>query len=411
MNDLSPRQFEEVTLPSDQGASGRSFGPEEIAELQAVLDSGVLTCTKGTAVKAVEQMFAAMIGARHVFACASGTAAIHCAIQAIDPEPGDEIVTTSITDMGAITPILYQAAIPVFADVDPVTLNVTAATIEAALSDRTRAIIVTHLFGQPAEMDAIMALADARGIPVIEDCAQAFLATHDGRQIGTFGKVGCFSFQQGKHITAGEGGLVVTDCDATARRLRLAIDKAWGYGDAKPDHYFLALNYRMTELAGAVVKAQLSKLAAGVAQRQRMADRLSAALDGLPALTLPRPRPGTTHAYWRYSPIVDIARIEGGPVALGAALKEYNIASGPRYIVKPAFECEVLREQRTFGNSRFPFTLARPEAVDYAPERFPGTYAGLASVLVLPWNERYEEKHVDYIAQALVAQHAKLCGR
>ena len=121
------------------------------------------------------------MGVTHASACASGTAAIHAAIAAVDPAPGDEIVTSPITDMGAITPIIYQTAIPVFADVDPRTGNVTAETIERVLSPKTRAIIVTHLFGNPAEMGAILELAARHGLPVIEDCAQAYGATYDGR--------------------------------------------------------------------------------------------------------------------------------------------------------------------------------------------------------------------------------------
>ena len=116
--------------------------------------------------------------------------------------------------MGALSAILYQGAIPVFADVDPVTLNVTADTIADRISDRTKGIIVTHLFGNPCEMDEILALADAKGIPVIEDAAQAYGAVSQGRPIGTMGAIGCFSTQQGKHITSGEGGFVVTNDDA-----------------------------------------------------------------------------------------------------------------------------------------------------------------------------------------------------
>ena len=168
-------------LPSDQDASGRTLGEEEIAAVSAALRSGTLTSTKGTHVAALESRFAAMMGVKHAYACSSGTAAIHCAIAALDPEPGDEIITTPITDMGALTPILYQGAIPVFADVDPLTCNVTAATIEARISERTKAIVVTHLFGNPCEIDEIVALAQRRNIPVIEDCAQAFLAAYKGQ--------------------------------------------------------------------------------------------------------------------------------------------------------------------------------------------------------------------------------------
>jgi perosamine synthetase len=390
-----------MDLPSDQEASGRTLGTEELALLEEVIESGTLTSTKGTAVRELERRFAERLGRGWAVACASGTAAIHAAIAAIDPEPGEEIVTSPITDMGAITPIVYQGAIPVFADVDPRTCNLTAETIEPQLSHRTRAIIVTHLFGNPAEMTPILELAARHGIPVIEDCAQAYLAEVDGGMVGTLGAIGCFSLQQGKHITCGEGGLVVTDDRALARRIKLFVNKAWGYGDTNPDHTFLALNYRMTELQGAVALAQLGKLRTGVERRRAMAARLEAALGGMPGVATPHSVPGAVHSYWRYCLWIDGDRVPGGSPAFGASLKRRGIAAAPRYIQKPAFQCEVFREHRTFGNSRFPFTLARPEALDYRPERYPGVFKSLKDILVLPWNERFTVEHVDYIATAI----------
>ena len=154
------------------------MGADELNNLNEVITSGTLTSTKGRFVKTFQEQFAEKLGVKHAYACASGTAAIHTAIAALDPEPGDEIVTSPITDMGALTPILYQAAIPVFAEVDPATWNVTAKTIEPVLSKRTKAIVVTHLFGNPCEMGEIVRLAESRGIPVIEDCAQEIGRAH-----------------------------------------------------------------------------------------------------------------------------------------------------------------------------------------------------------------------------------------
>ena len=151
-----------IKLPSDQDASGRTFGAEEIAAVTEVLTSGVLITTKGKYGKLLEKEFAEKLGVKYAYLCNSGSAAVHVAVAAINPNPGDEIITTSVTDMGALTPIIFQGAIPVFADVDPKTLNVTAETIEKVLSERTKAIIVTHLFGNPCEMQAIMELADSK---------------------------------------------------------------------------------------------------------------------------------------------------------------------------------------------------------------------------------------------------------
>jgi perosamine synthetase len=392
---------EVLQLPSDQDASGRSFDREELERLRQVLASGVLTSTKGTMVAAFEDRFARSLGVRHAHACSSGTAAIHAAVAAIDPEPGDEIVTSPITDMGALTPILYQGAIPVFADVDPRTCNLTAETIAARLSRRTRAIIVTHLFGNPCPMGEIMALARERRLPVIEDCAQAFGATCGGRPVGSIGAVGCFSLQQGKHITTGEGGVVVSSNEFLARRLFLFVNKAWGYGDPVPDHTFLALNYRMSELVGAVALAQMEKLDFAVRQRVAMAERLTEQLAGLPGIHTPWVAPGSRHTFWKYCLWVDPRELPSGNQGVARLLRQRGISCSPRYIQKPAFECQIFRHQRTFGRSRFPFTLARPEAVNYAPCNFPGTFQALDEVLVLPWNERYTEEHVDAIAAAL----------
>jgi dTDP-4-amino-4,6-dideoxygalactose transaminase len=390
------------TLPSDQDASGRSFGEAELALLTEVLRSGSLTSTRGTVVRSLERRFAETLGATHAWACSSGTAALHAAVAAIDPEPGDEIVTSPITDMGALAPILYQGAIPVFADVDPATCNVTAATIEPCLGERTRAIVVTHLFGNPCDMAPILDLAQRWGIPVIEDCAQAFLARDRGRTAGTIGTIGVFSLQQGKHVTSGEGGLVVTSDEALARRMFLFINKAWGYGDPDPDHTFLALNYRLSELQGAVALAQLPRLGSFVERRIANAARLTTALQGVPGIATPAVRPESVHAYWRYCLRVDPRLIPGGAVALGARLRQKGIAAAPRYIQKPAFQCEVFARQRTFGASRWPFTLARPRALDYAPDLFPGVFTALDRILVLPWNERFEAADLEFIAESIL---------
>ena len=392
-----------IALPSDQVAEGRTLGSEELENLKTVIESGTLTSTKGQFVKQLEADFASLMGAKHCHASASGSAALHTAFAAIDPEPGDEFITTSITDMGALTPIVYQGAIPVFADVDMRSCNVTAETIEARISERTKAIVVTHLFGNPCDMGPIMDLARSKNIPVIEDCAQAFEATYHGQKVGVIGDIGCFSMQQGKHITTGEGGLCVTNDDELARRMFLFINKAWGYGDSNPDHYFLAPNYRMNELTGAVAVAQLAKIGFSVSQRQEMADLFSAKIADIPGIQTPDILSNATHTYWKYCLTIDPAVIKGGAVGLATALKQYGIFSAPRYIQKPAFCCQVFSEQRTFGNSRFPFTLARPEAIDYSKELFPGTYEGLERILVLPWNERYTSKHVEDLAACLRA--------
>jgi dTDP-4-amino-4,6-dideoxygalactose transaminase len=274
--------------------------------------------------------------------------------------------------------------------------------------------VATHLFGNPCDVTGIAQIAAAHGIPVIEDCAQAFLATQHDRLVGTIGTIGTFSLQQGKHMTSGEGGVTITADPALARWMTLFSDKAWGYGDPNPDHYFLALNYRMTDLQGAVARAQLAKLDGVVARRQASAARVTELLANLPGLTLPGALPGATHVYWKYPLIVDPAVIEGGADALGAALKAQGVFCAPRYIQKPAFLCQVFTARKTFGRSEYPWaSRVRDGGTDvaYDPADYPNTMRALERVVVLPWNECYTDEHVDFIAAAVRAAVRSLVRR
>ena len=405
-------------LPTDTDASGRTFDDEETANVTQVLRAGTLNSTRGTFVHRFEREFADWLGVEHAIACTSGSAAVHCAIAALQLTAGDEVITTPITDMGALTPILYEGAVPVFADVDPTTLNVTAETIAAQLTDRTRAIVVTHLFGQPCELDAIVALAERHQLTVIEDAAQAFGATWNNRKVGTFGRLAAFSLQQGKHITTGEGGIVCTDDDELARRLFLFVNKAWGYGDPQPDHYFPALNYRMTELQGGVACGQLPKLDQVVANRRNIASALHDELlrhhgGPLAGLRLPSDPERGTHAYWKFPLLVDGSTVDGGAVALGQRLRQQGIACAPRYVQKPAFECQLFRDWHKSPVMSLPLSQ-NPRGATTGPlfdrANYPGAVRGLDDVIVLPINERYEVGHVVAISNAILAAHGELAG-
>ena len=390
---------EVVVLPSDQDASGRSLGASELARLVEVIESGKLTSTRGEQVSELESGIGAIFGCGEVIACSSGTSAIHAAIAAIDPEPGDEIVTSPVTDIGAITPILYQGAIPVFADVSPLTGNVTAASVADRISPRTRGVIVTHLFGNPAAVDEIVDLCAPLGIAVIEDCSQAWMARRGGQFVGTIGDFGVFSTQQGKHLTTGEGGILLARDPGRARRARLFVNKAWSGDDPRPDHEFLALNARMTELQGAVGNAQLAKLCDFVDHRHKMSTDFLAAVDAIDGIAVVHADPADVASWWRIPVLVD--RGLCSPDALAEELSKVGVAALPRYIRKPVFECKVIAEQRTFGSSHWPFTLARPEALDYSRSKFTGTGEFLDSVLVFPFNERYEPEHVSFVVNVL----------
>lgn len=374
------------------------------------LRSGTLTATKGTFVRRLAAAFAERMGVAHGVACGSGTAAIHAAVAAARLEAGDEVVTTAITDMGAIMPILYEGGVPVFCDVDSETCLVTADTIAASLTPRTRAIIVTHLFGLPCDMTPILALARDRGLFVIEDCAQAPLAEDTAGMVGSLGDVACFSFQQGKHMTTGEGGAVITDQPELAQRCAKFVDKGWGYGEERPDHDFPALNCRMTELQGAVGLAQLAKLDSVVERRRASAAWLRERVAGLPGISLPPIRPGVLPSWWRFSLLVDPAVVRGGASALAAELGEVGVPAMPHYIRRPAYRTAVLREWAAHPVTRGPFERAGREPAP-PPQATVGTDRALQRLLVLPWNEHYRPEHLAYLFEALQGAVRTATGR
>ncbi|MGP3960355.1 DegT/DnrJ/EryC1/StrS family aminotransferase [Nonomuraea sp. 3N208] len=374
--------------------AGRTLGHEEVAALDRVIRSGMLNSVWGTEARALEREVGALYGSRHAIACASGTAALHLSVVAAAPDPGDEIITTPITDFGTVAPILAQNAVPVFADVDPTDGNVDPDAVAALIGPRTRAIMAVHLFGAPARIGELRDLADEHGLTLIEDCAQAWLTElPGGRYAGTAGHVGTLSLQQWKHITCGDGGLAITDDDELARRMRLFADKGWDRAAGR-SHESLGLNYRMTELQAAVARAQLEKLPGVVESRRRTAVQLIEALRGLDAgqgarLRLPRP---DGHAWWLF-PLV----LPGGDAPeLAEHLSAAGIPARAGYLKEPLNRAP-LWDRPVYGTSRYPLEGYRPAACPEA-ERLVGS-----TLLIIDWNEHYTSEHVKVIADAIAS--------
>jgi perosamine synthetase len=401
------RPVRTAPFPSATEPTGRTLGEEEIAALRPVIESACLNMHAGREVRGLEAEFAARYGVAHAVASTSGTAALHLAVGAVDPAPGDEIVTTPISDFGTVVPILAQNAVPVFADVDPLTGMLDPASVEACISERTRAIIAVHLFGAPAPVDELAEVAERHGIVLIEDCAQAFLTElPDGRFAGTRGHIGCFSLQQYKHITCGDGGLTITDDLRLAQRMRLFADKGWPRETGERTHVSLGMNYRMTELQGAVARAQLGKLDAVVGRRRRAAARLVAALGGLRGLCLPADP--ERHAFWLFPIVLDPDRAGGTHHEWAEALTAEGIPVTGGYISQPIYTYPVLAERRLYGGSAFPLT-SPPARRDWTFGRglCPNAERLIdATQLIVHWNEGYTDADVDDIAAAFHKVHA-----
>jgi dTDP-4-amino-4,6-dideoxygalactose transaminase len=380
------------------GIERRAMGEEEIAALTEVIHSGQLGRHGGTKVKELEQVYAEFYGVKHAIAVSSGSAAVHTAVATIDPEPGDEIITTPCTDFGTVLGILFQNAIPVFADLDPETFCLDPASVEARITDRTRAILAVHLFGGLADVDALRTLADRRGIPLIEDCAQAQLSEYHGNLAGTMGTLGCFSLNTTKHLNAGEGGLVVTNDDALARRARLFADKAWPRDEEGRYSLFLGQNYRLGELQAAVALVGLHRLRENVAARRRAVDRIYERIVGVPGIRIPAELPNTQSSYWILHLFVDDG-IDADEAA--RALAAEGIPFSAKYVT-PLYTWPVLRDRQTYGRSGFPFNspyTSRP--FDYAPGLCPVFEAARERLILLSVDEQWGDADADDVVAAI----------
>jgi perosamine synthetase len=276
---------------------------EDIAAVADVLRSGKLTQLTGGAVSAFEEAFGAWHGAKHSVATNSGTSAIHTAVAALDIRPGDEVIVPAHTFIASATPVLHQRATPVFGDVDERTFCLSPNSVAAQITDRTKAIIAVHLNGHPAEMDALMAIAEPRGIAVIEDAAQAHGALYKGRKAGTIGRAGCFSFWEDKIITTGgEGGCVITDDDALAQRMRRIRQHGEGPVEGERAYYHLELgyNYRMSSLHAATGLVQLGRLGEYIEARRRNAAYLTERLSEIDGIEPPYVASNCVHSYYKY---------------------------------------------------------------------------------------------------------------
>ncbi len=251
----------------------------------------------GPEVEAFEAEFAAFIGVRFGVGVASGTDALVLALRAAGIGPGDEVVTVSHTAVATVAAIELAGARPVLVDIEPDYYTLDPNLLEAAIGPRTRAVIPVHLYGQPADLEPILAVSRRYGLRVIEDCAQAHGAVYRGRRVGAWGDLGCFSFYPTKNLGAfGDGGMVVTDDPALAERLRLLREYGWAerYVSSIP-----GFNSRLDELQAAVLRVKLRHLEAGNRRRAAIAARYDAGLAGTPVRP-PRVRPGTTHVYHLY---------------------------------------------------------------------------------------------------------------
>ena len=271
-----------------------SVGDEELAAIGEVLKSGMLA--QGKVVEDFENQFAEYLGTKHAIATSSGTTAIHIALMSAGIKPGDEVITTPFTFYATATPILFCGANPVFVDIDPRTFNIDPTKIEAAITDKTKALMIVDLYGQPVDRDPIMELVDKHDLMLIEDSCQAHGAEYKGKKVGNFGAAGCFSFYPTKNMTTGEGGMMVTSDDELADNARLLRNHGQ---KSRYEYVMLGYNFRMTNIAAAIGVEQLKKLDGNNEGRIKNAQYFTEQLSDI--IEVPYVIPDVKHVYHQYT--------------------------------------------------------------------------------------------------------------
>ena len=275
------------------------IGDDEVQAVSAAVRRGEISGSFGTAIPEFEQLFAGYVGCKHGIAVSSGTTALQVAVAAAEIGPGDEVLVSSLTNIATALAVAHNGALPVPVDSEPMTWNLNLDLIEPLITPRTRAIIPVHVYGHPVDMDRVRAIADAHKLIVIEDCAESHGATVRGRMTGGFGHMGCFSFYANKIITTGEGGMVTTNDDALADRLRLLRNLA--FTQPRFRHQHLGYNFRMTGMQAAMGVVQTRRIEAVIAEKRRVAAIYNQLLAGCDWLQLPAELPWARNVYWMYA--------------------------------------------------------------------------------------------------------------
>ena len=356
------------------------LGEEEISAVSRVLRGPVLT--SGPETEAFEREFAAYHGAEHGVAFANGTVALVALYAALGIGPGDEVVVPSLTFVSSATSVVFAGATPVFAEVDPETFNLDAADVARRMGPRVKAILAVHYGGQPADLAELAQIAQAAGVFLLEDAAEAHGARYRGRHVGTLGQAGMFSFTPTKNITTGEGGMILTGDHQLAERLR----QLRNHGQSEPYvHSLLGCNWRITEMQAAIGRVQVTKLSGILARKLALAERLDRLIEGLPGVQTPTVRPDRDHVHMLYT-----VKLDSGPAMRDAVIDEME---------RRGIETRVY----------FPPVHRQPIFVGTSPA-LPVTEDVAGRILSLPIHSRLTFDELEEVAEALAETIGAVCA-
>jgi perosamine synthetase len=345
--------------------------------LTECIDGGWIS-SEGPFVRRLEEQLAHRVGRRHGIAVCNGSVALDAAVAALELRPGDEVIMPAFTIISCAAAVVRAGATPVLVDADPTTWNMDVAEVARKLTPRTRALMPVHIYGLPVDMEPLLELARDRGLHVLEDAAEAHGLTYDGRPCGSFGTISTFSFYPNKHVTTGEGGMILVNDDELAARCR-SLRNLCFQETQRFVHDELGWNLRMSNLQAAVGVAQLERLDEFVARKKRMGKLYTAGLSNLPGVQLPLPR--TSHAeniYWVFGIVLEDSVPFDAKEAM-ARLRALGIGTRPFFW--PMHEQPVLRRRGLFAGERYPVAERLARRGFYVPSGLALTDEQIAAVI------------------------------
>ena len=381
------------------------WGEVELKQLGETLKQNTLFYWKGPQTELFKKRFKEVCPVKYAQTCTSGTAAIHIAVAAAGIGLGDEVITAPVTDIGTVIGVIYQQGVPVFADLGKGTHNLDVADVERRITPKTKAIIAVHLSGNPCDMDALRAVADRHKLILIEDCCQAWGAKYRGRPIGTVGDIACFSLQNSKHITTGDGGMVGSSDERFGPFLQKWGDKGgnrakWGGFDG------FATNYRMSELQAAVAAAQLTRLEGIASKRAKLGRMLTERISDLPCIIPHEVHPEDRHVCWFYMFRVVPEALKCNRSRFTRALVAEGASVSGGYIKVPLYGEPVFQNHGFFAG-RWPVKEMGLTEMDFTKHKCPNAESMLVEGIRVHIKEYMTEEYILGVANAIrkVAKH------
>jgi perosamine synthetase len=382
------------------------WGEPELEQLAAAVRQDSLYYWNNHQTKLLIERFRAIYGHTYVQPCSSGSASLHAAVAAAGIAPADEVITSGITDIGTVIGVLFQQAVPVFADLEPSSGCLDPVDVERKITPKTKAIIAVHLAGNPCRLAELKEIADKHKLLLIEDCAQAWGALYRGKPVSTVGQIGCFSLQDSKHIACGDGGVAASSDEMLGPLLTKFSDKGTNRFNPGDTATALGANYRISELQTAFVAAQLLRLEKIADQRSRMGNLLTRELAGVPGVSPHQVEERDRCVYWFYMARFVPEQMRCDRAQFVKALAAEGAPWNAGYISVPLYGLPMFQKHAFFAG-RWPMRELGLTTMDYTKVKLPVTESILKTCMLFRINEAMEEDYIRSVARAVrkVAKH------